>query len=363
VVVTLLAVIAFEPETVRHPLLAGLAVVPVCLSLAWRRARPVEVGVLVCTTDLVLSWTAPGPYPPDTFVFPVLVAVYSCAAWTSGIRAWVGGVVTLALVCVAHWVTEDGDLGDFLPFLVWGAAWGTGRLVRLRTEQAAASAARAMRAEQHREAALAEAVAQERDRISRELHDVVAHAVSLMVVQAGAERLELRGSSPRTAAVLESIETAGRQALAELRTMLGVLRAGADNTELVPQPDLSQLGALVDEVRGAGLPVTAELTGPIEDVPPGVALAAYRLVQEALTNVMKHAPGAATTVRVARNDGLVVEVVNTGGGPARTTTGAGRGILGMRERVTLHGGHLEVGPHGPGWRVSARMPLPERGAR
>jgi signal transduction histidine kinase len=358
VLATLFALLSFDEETVRDPLLTGLVVVPVCLTLAWRRVRPVEVAVLVCATSVGLSWASPGEYPPDSFVLAVLLAVYNCAAWTSGRRAVIAGALTLVLVCFAHWLSPDGDLADFFPFLIWGAAWLAGRLVRQRTEQAAASTARAIRAEQQQDAARAEAVAEERDRISRELHDVVAHAVSVMVVQAGAERLELRGTSPRTAEVLESIEVAGRQALRELRTMLGVLRSGGDGEELAPQPDLSQLESLVQEVREAGIPVTAELTHEVARVPPGVALAAYRLVQEALTNVMKHASGATTQVRVAVDGDLVVEVVDSGGPPGPVGAGAGRGLLGLRERVLLHGGRLEVGPCGAGWRVAARMPLP-----
>ena len=278
VVVTVVVISDFGPQWVAEPLVARLIGVPVLLSLGWRRRFPVSVATAVCALGLALAVTAPGQFPPQFHFLAVLVAVYSCAAWTTGRQAVLGGATTLVLITVGHVLTGDGDAGDFLPWLVWGAPWFAGRLVRRRTLEAAASARRAAQVEQQRDAAVREAAAQERDRIARELHDVVAHAVSVMVVQAGAERLALGNASPRTTAALEAVEDAGRQALTELRAMLAVLRAGREETPPhAPQPGLDQLPALVEQLRGAGLPVQLRVTGsPASSLPPGVALSAYR---------------------------------------------------------------------------------------
>ncbi len=202
VAVTVVASSEFGPQWVADPLVAGLMGVPVLLSLAWRRRFPALVAVAVCTFGLLLAVSAPGEFAPQFYFFAVLVAVYSCGAWTTGRRAVLGGAVTFALISVAHIWTGDGDAGDFLPWLVWGAPWFAGRLVRRRTLEAAASGRRAAELEQQRDAAVREVASRERNRIARELHDVVAHAVSVMVVQAGAERLalgrEILGRRPRS---------------------------------------------------------------------------------------------------------------------------------------------------------------------
>ncbi|MGH3714761.1 MAG: sensor histidine kinase [Micromonosporaceae bacterium] len=344
-------------DTVASPLLAVPVAVPAVLSLAWRRRAPVTVAGVVCAANLVLSATAPGPFPPQLMALPVLIAVYTVAAYTEGRRSLLGAAVTLPLIVVAHIMTGDGDPDDFLPWLLWGAPWVLGKVVRRRTTQASRVAVEATLLAQRREQEAREAVAAERDRIARDLHDVVAHAVSLMVVQAGAERLALHDTAPRTRTALEAIETAGRNALGELRTMLSVLRPPEDTTaELAPHPDLGELPALVERVRHAGVAVelTIELAGP---VPPGVAVSAYRIVQEALTNVLKHAPPSAV-VRVAGHlDSLRVEVRNplTGGRPA--PAGNGRGLVGMRERAAVHGGDVTAGEEQGAWVVRARLPF------
>jgi signal transduction histidine kinase len=206
------------------------------------------------------------------------------------------------------------------------------------------------------EAQTREAASRERDRIARELHDVVAHAVSLMVVQAGAERLTHPDSPSHD--TLQAIETAGRQALVELRSMLGVLRAPDAAESSDPQPDLSSLPSLVEQVRSAGLPVQLHVTGQ-RPVPAGIALTAYRVVQEALTNALRHAGEVPTTVDVdVSGDAVRVEVRSAMPvGAAASTAGSGRGVVGMRERVALHDGELDAGPDGDGWLVRARLPL------
>lgn len=342
--------------TVTSPVLTGAVAAPVLLGLAWRRRHPVPVAVAVCLLDLHLSLTATGPFPPQLMFLAVLLAVYSAAAHTAGRRAVVAGVVTLGLIFGAHVVTGDGDAGDFLPQLVWGAPWLAGRLVRRQTLEAAAAATHAAGVLRRRDEELREARVRERDRIARELHDVVAHAVSLMVVQCGAERLRLGNDAPQTRDVLDAVETTGRQALGDLRTMLGLLRQNDAGADLSPQPQLSDLPALVERVRAAGLPVELELSGP--PVAPALGLAAYRIVQEALTNVLKHAGPVTTQVQVRIDgDALRLEVTNALSGRVPEQRGGGRGLLGMSERVALHGGSVVCGPEGDRWAVRVDLPV------
>jgi len=332
-----------------RPGLALLLVLVAGASLAWRLRLPELPLLLICGSNLQLLATAPGEFGPQTVVLGVLVAVYSAAAHLTGRRALLAGAWGLVLVWSSHTVTADGDAGDFFPFVVWGLPWLAGRLVRRQTLRAHHAGAQAALSE----ADAREAVGRERDRIARELHDVVAHAVSLMVVQAGAERVAASPDPTRTREALESIESTGRQALVELRTMLGVLRGAEGREELVPQPDLTAVPLLVEQVRAAGLDVelVERGSGP---VPVGVGLAAYRVVQEGLTNALRHGAGSAT-VTVDLGEAVQVEIRNPMG--AASAEGAGAGLVGMRERVQLFGGTLRVGPESDTWVVHVRLPL------
>jgi signal transduction histidine kinase len=329
-------------------------------TLAWRRRYPVAVAIVVCALNFGFSATAPGQFPPQLFLIPLVLAVYAVAAHTGGRTAWLGAAMTLALIVAGHAVSRDGEALDFLPWLVWGASWFAGSLVRRRTLDAAAVVSEATLRAHRQEEHAREAAARERDRIARELHDVVAHAVSLVVVQAGAERLVLGADAPRTRAVLDAIENAGRQALVELRAMLAVLRSPDDagSAEMGPQPGLDELPALAARVRDAGLPIDLDVDVP-GGVPPGVGLSAYRIVQEALTNALKHAP-TSTHVEVHCRDGaLSVEVRNPLVQAAdQVDSGTGRGLVGMRERAMLHGGEVHAGVVSGMWVVRARLPLP-----
>ena len=359
---TLLCLVELHSEAYRSPLQAGLLVLPL-LSLAWRNRWPAAVAVVVLSTVVIGSAASPALYGPQLPLLAIVLALYTVAAQLHGRAMVLAGAVTLALVEVAHVVTRDGDLADFFPLVVWGAPWAAGRLVRRRTLEAAAVARAAAELSARQEQETREAVARERDRIARELHDVVAHAVSLMVVQAGAERLALGSSSPRTSAALEAVEAAGREALGELRAMLAVLRAPDDDAQPVasahaPLPALADLRALAQLVRAAGSPVELVVVGEPASVPPGVGLSAYRVVQEALTNVVKHAPGCPDEVRVTAGPSEVdVEVRNPlGAVPAQA--GAGRGLVGIAERAALLGGDADAGPCDGAWVVRARLPVP-----
>jgi signal transduction histidine kinase len=219
--------------------------------------------------------------------------------------------------------------------------------------------ARAERLEADQEAAAAAAAAEERARIARELHDVVSHSITVIAIQAQAIRHRLRPDQRREAEDLKLLETTARQAMAEMRRLFGVIRKDGERPGLAPQPGLAELPLLVEQLRASGLAVEVEETGSQTALTPGLDLAAYRVLQEALTNVLRHAgSGARATVRIAHEpDALELAVEDDGvGGPDGPSTG--HGLVGMRERVGLYGGALETGRvDGRGYRVRARLPL------
>jgi signal transduction histidine kinase len=260
----------------------------------------------------------------------------------------------------------------FVP-LRFVVSWVAGYALRERSEQAQAAEMRASLAEREREAAemratLAErereaaariAVAEERARITRELHDVVAHAVSVMVLQVGAVRHRLSTTRPEDAEALQGVERAGRTALAEMRRLLAALRRDDDDLELGPEPGLERLESLLEEVGRAGLPAHLHVVGDPFPVPRGVDLSAYRIVQEGLTNALKHAQASRADVTVRyRQDGLEVEVADDGAGN-QPSDGLGHGLVGIRERVKLYGGEMSVrtAPGGGGFVLRTTLPL------
>jgi signal transduction histidine kinase len=247
----------------------------------------------------------------------------------------------------------------FIP-LRFVAAWIAGFALRATTAQAEAAEVRAVRAEGERETATRIAVAEERSRIARELHDVVAHAVSVMVLQVGAVRHQLPDSQAEDRDALRSVERAGRTALAEMRRLLAAMRREEDEVEFVPQPGLDSLHTLLDEVGRAGLPARLRVDGEPFPLPRGVDLSAYRIVQEGLTNALKHAHAsdAAVTLRY-RPDEVEIEVRDNGAGTARDD-GLGHGLVGVRERVKIYGGEMSAGtaPEG-GFVLSTRLPIVE----
>ncbi len=229
-------------------------------------------------------------------------------------------------------------------------AWGGGRAIHAQEAGRRAAEVHAVRAEEH--------VAEERARIARELHDAVAHSVSVMVLQVGAVRRLLGDERPREREVLEGVEGLGRQAVGELHRMLGILRQADAGAELSPQPSLRRVDELVEQVRGAGLDASLEVSGEPAELAPGLDMSAYRIVQEALTNALRHAPGARVTVSVQYGRDLVLEVIDDGArGNGHAPPGSGHGLVGMRERAALYGGSLEAGPReGRGFAVRAVLP-------
>jgi signal transduction histidine kinase len=247
----------------------------------------------------------------------------------------------------------------FIP-LRFVAAWVAGFALRAVGEQAKAAEVRAIRAEGEREVAARIAVAEERARIARELHDVVAHAVSVMVLQVGAVRHKLPDSLAQQRDALRSVERAGRTALAEMRRLLAAMRREGDEVEFVPQPGLEALDSLLDEVGRAGLPARLHVDGEPFPLPRGIDLSVYRIVQEGLTNALKHARASDADVTVRyRPDEVEIEVRDNGAGSA-ANDGLGHGLVGVRERVKLYGGQMSVGtaPQG-GFVLSTRLPIVE----
>jgi signal transduction histidine kinase len=270
-----------------------------------------------------------------------------------GLLIVVGG----ALVVVSN--DPNHSAGDFvfLP-VVFAIAWLAGYAVRERTEQADAAEQRASIAEREREAAARVAVAEERTRIARELHDVVAHAVSVMVLQVGAIRHNLPDELERDKAALKGVEDTGRSALAEMRRLLGALRRAGDDVDLSPQPGLDALEPLLDGFRRAGLPVRLRVDGEPVPLPPTLDLSAYRIVQEGLTNALKHArAGQADVIVRYAPDRLEIDVHDDGRGGA-PADGLGHGLVGVRERVKIYGGEMTAGTAADGgFTLSTSLPL------
>jgi signal transduction histidine kinase len=281
------------------------------------------------------------------------IAVYSVGAHTRpGVPAWGGLALVAALVVLGALSEDQSDFGDVVFFsVVFGGVWLAGRAIRrrrLREDELVVE----------RDAKAVAAVAEERTRIARELHDVVAHAVSVIVLQARGGRRVLDDDPADAREAFDTIEATGKQALVEMRRLLGLLRADDEELALAPQPSLGQLDRLAAQVREAGLPVEIAIEGDPVELPPGVDVSAYRIVQEALTNALRHAGPARAHVLVRYGtDELELEITDDGPG-ASNGDGTGHGLLGIRERVAVYGGDLRAGVRAEGgFSLRARLPL------
>jgi signal transduction histidine kinase len=383
------AVLGLSAIGVRHvPLaVALLFIVAMSAPVALRRRYPVGAFAAVVVVGGFEVLALPRPFGSD---LAVIVLLYTVAAYRprriSGLALAVclAGSLVAIVVWGAHAVHSAWSFAGVAAVLAGPAllAWLLGDSMQWRRGYYRGLEERAARAERERDAQAQIAVAAERARIARELHDVVAHHVSVMVVQADGAAFALEASPERARQALTAISRTGRQALAEMRRLLGVLRS-ADDTggELEPQPGVEQLGGLLEQARASGLPVSFAVEGVPRPLPPGAALAAYRIVQESLTNARKHG-GPAVTAAVALRfceDQLVIKVTDDGrrragaaavavvgglrGGGDGSAAGAagdgqGHGLIGMRERVEVYGGTVAAGPCPGGWRVTATLPLP-----
>ncbi|MBC9717930.1 sensor histidine kinase [Streptomyces sp. TRM66268-LWL] len=371
---TALGLVTEASQEARDPgVMAALLALVQCVVVALRRRAPEQMLLLSAGGGLVQLIT-----DNDVMVanFAMLVIIYTVAArdvtWAR--RFALGGGLVAAPLSQLRWHEDNGTgavgtvlLTGFMivPFLL---AWVLGDSLRTRRAYFAQLEERAARLEREREAQAKVAVAAERARIARELHDVVAHNVSVMVVQADGAAYVMDQAPDQAKKALETISGTGRQALAEMRRLLGVLRTGepAEGGEYVPQPDVEQIDDLVSQCREAGLTVDFKVEGTPRPLPSGVELTAYRIVQEALTNTRKHGgPNAGASVRIVYfDDGLGLLVEDDGKGAPHElyedggADGRGHGLIGMRERVGMVGGTLDAGPRpGGGFRISALLPL------
>ena len=338
----------------------ALAIVAILSPLFARRrfpfGAPVAVGAVIVLTTFVDARLAP-------FAFVTFLA--GCAAvFLMGLLrdrslAAAGLALAVGVEALVAYKDPKGNLGAFIATTVvlailWTIAFALGR----KFQEADEAKERASRAEREREERAQTAVTEERARIARELHDVVGHSVSVMTVQASAVRRLLRPDQERERDALLIVEKTGREALAEMRRMVGVLRRPEEAPALAPQPSIEHLDKLVEQVREAGLPVQLRVEGDPLPLPAGLDLTAYRLVQEGLTNALKHARAQHAEVLVHYSDGHVELTVSDDGRGAGDRDGGGHGLVGMRERITVYGGELEAGPRPEGgYRLRARLPV------
>jgi signal transduction histidine kinase len=351
---------------------AALAYIGIVIPIVFRRKYPVGSFAVVIAAGALEVLLLPHPINSD---ISVLIALYTLAAYRPRRISVPGLIICLigSAIAVEAWVTGPHMRFSWFTFggvtaLFCGPAllaWLLGDSMRWRRGFYQALEDRAVRLEAERDARAQIAVAGERARIARELHDVVAHNVSVMVVQADGAAYALDSSPERTREALAAISATGRQALTEMRQLLGVLRSAASDEQaaLAPQPGLEQIADLLAHSRAAGLPVSFTVEGVARPLQPGVALAAYRVVQESLTNTRKHAgPDAAASVALRFcEDGMGIVVTDNGSGVVASQDGAGHGLVGMRQRVELYGGTVTAGPRdGGGYQVTAMIPFVRR---
>jgi signal transduction histidine kinase len=363
------AVLRFRDGGVGQPLSGPLAaeilvVAGLTLPLAWWHRQPLRAlsvaAVALGSQAVFLSPSAPFAVG----LVPLLLLTFG-VAHEAGWRAVAGlGICAAAVAVTSAAVPAMQTPGEILfSAAVIGGVWLAGRYAGRRQRRAEQMTSYAARLEREQDRLAAEALASERARIARELHDIVAHSVSVMGVQAGAARLSMDTDADRARQVLISIEETAREAVGELRRLLGVLRSDGQPPELAPPPSLADLPGLLAQSQQAGVAVTLTVEGEPVSLPAGVDLAAYRIVQEALTNVRKHAAPCTASVRIGYVDGrITLEVRDTGiqahqPGTADAGQNGGHGLVGMRERAVVYGGTLEAGPDtAGGFRVSAVLP-------
>jgi signal transduction histidine kinase len=324
--------------------------------LAWRRIQPLPVFGLV-VAGAVLGHGG----PPYAGYAAIMIAAYSVGAYCRYRLSSLAVLLATAAGVDAAFGGGMPKLSDFAaPFVLLIPMWLVGNALRIRQLRADAFEDKATRLERDRELATRAALAAERNRIARELHDVVAHSVSVMVVQAGAARQVMSTSPAEARESLMAVESSGREAMTELRNLLGVLSPDTSDLSLTPQPGLDQLEPLLQRVGDAGLPVELRVEGRPRPLPLGVDLAAYRIVQEGLTNALKYSGLAHTEVILDYRDAeLKVEILDSGTGQQTAANReGGRGLVGMQERVALYGGRIEAGARlEQGYAVRAWLPL------
>jgi signal transduction histidine kinase len=357
---------AVELELAAHGLLEtpaqGIAAAFVTLPLAVRFRWPLPTLLVVCVAWVAETALGVKSGTPVLPLVAMLLALYAVGSRTRGWAFWTGGVIAAVGLAIQLVLRDDVGFDLVLALALPAAGLLVGRALEVLTFETDVLAERATQLELERDARISEAIADERSRIARELHDVIGHSISVMGVQAGAVRRSLGDEHDREREALLAIEGTGRQAVGEMRRLIGLLRTEVNGFE-GPRPTLRQVEQLVGEMRRTGLAVELRIAGELDGLSPGVDLAGYRIVQEALTNVLKHAPGSQVSVDIRRDDHeLAIDVVDDGDGTAAPAAPAvahvGHGLVGMRERAALYGGTLVAGRRAEGgFSVSARIPL------
>ncbi|MDP8930338.1 MAG: sensor histidine kinase [Actinomycetota bacterium] len=328
--------------------------------LAFRRRWPVPVLAVV-----MVSGPAIGLVNEQgglvSYVLSAILASYTVGRQLDPPATWWGPGLIAGVSWTFYAATREHAADLVFVAIIYGGAWVAGQAIHQREDQVGQLSREAEQLRRDHFDRERQALSDERARIARELHDIVAHSISVITIQTQAVRHRLGGQHPEAAADLQAIEVTARDAMVELRRMLGVLRADGQPLALHPQPGLDQVQRLTEDLRGSGMRVTVEIVGTAVDLPPGVDTAAYRIVQEALTNVRKHAGGTVATVSITyARDSIRLRVDDDGLGPAGHPSD-GHGLIGMRERVTLYGGTFSAGPHeAGGFRVDATLPLTRR---
>jgi signal transduction histidine kinase len=337
-----------------------LAIVAIVTPLFARRrfpfGAPVAVGMAVVLTSFVDERLAPLIFIP---FLAGCAAVFLMGLLRERVQAVAGIVLAVGVEALVSYRDPEGNVGAFVATsLVFGILWTIAFALGRKFQEADEAKERAARAEREREERARSAVTEERARIARELHDVVGHSVSVMTVQASAVRRLLRPEQQREREALLIVEQTGREALAEMRRMVGVLRRPEEAPALAPQPSLEHLDQLVAKAREAGLAVELRVEGEPVQLAAGLDLTAYRLIQEGLTNSLKHARAQQAEVVVRYSDGHVELNVSDDGRGVGSGDGGGHGLVGMRERVSVYGGELEAGPRPEGgYRLRAKLPI------
>jgi signal transduction histidine kinase len=357
-----IAVRAPDPKGAGGPVWADVLIAVAYIGpLFFRRRWPMGAPLASISVIVWSSFVDPG-YGDNAF--PAFLVALGIAAWFGmrpERRQAIGGLAALQVAAVISTFEDPHtqSTGDyFWSFLTFSVAWIIGFALGERLRETDVTRRLAEQAEQEREQQAELAVAEERARIARELHDVVGHSVSVMTVQAAAVRRLLESDQEKEREALMVVEQTGREALAEMRRMVGVLRRPEEAPALAPQPSLEHLDQLVANTREAGLPVEVRIEGTPTQLPAGVDTTAYRIVQEALTNAVKHANADRAEVVVRYGNGTVELIVSDDGRGNDDGGGSGHGLVGMRERVSVYGGELEAGPQaGGGFRLRATLPV------
>jgi signal transduction histidine kinase len=360
------AVVASAAAGKHHGPLTVLAAAASCATVAWRRRAPAAMTAVALMSLVVAGLSSHGAHSRVEPIAAVLDYYMLGRLSAQRGRPELDGVLLVA--ALAGLVIIPNGASGVQVFMQWTVfvvgPFAAGRAVDASVALTRELRANAQRLEREQRERARHAAAEERNRIARELHDVVAHSVSVMVIQTQAARRVAAGDREAARDALSSVQTCGRDALMEMRRMIGVLRHGDEELAGATAPALSQLGALVARARAAGLPVELRIDGEARDLSPGLDLVAFRVVQEALTNAIKHAGPARALVTVTfTKRSLELEISDTGRGPALPdgdTDAPGQGLVGMRERLVLYGGELQTErARGGGFRVRARIPLPE----